>query len=57
MDNKNENGLVINQPNQLQADIFGGEQRVKKATSLDINVEEEAAVDCDEVSCNFICCS
>lgn len=42
MDNKNENGLVINQPNQLQADIFGGEQRVKKATSLDINVEEEA---------------
>lgn len=42
MDNKNENGLVINQPNQLQADIFGGEQRVKRATSLDINVEEEA---------------
>lgn len=42
MDNKNENGLVINQPNQLQADIFGGEQRVKKATSLDINIEEEA---------------
>lgn len=42
MDNKNENGLVINQTNQLQADIFGGEQRVKKATSLDINVEEEA---------------
>lgn len=42
MDNKNENGLVINQPNQLQADIFGGEQRVKRATSLDINIEEEA---------------
>lgn len=42
MDNKNENGLVINQPNQLQTDIFGGEQKVKKATSLDINIEEEA---------------
>lgn len=42
MDNKNENGLVVNQPNQLQTDIFGGEQRVKKATSLDISNEEEA---------------
>ena len=42
MDNKNENGLVINQPNQLQADIFGREQRVKRATSLNINIEEEA---------------
>ena len=42
MDNKNENGLVINQSNQLQADIFVGEQRVKRATSLDIDIEEEA---------------
>lgn len=42
MDNKMENGLVVNQPNQLQADIFGGEQRVKKATSLDLNNEEDA---------------
>ena len=42
MDNKMENGLVVSQPNQLQVDIFGGEQKVRKATSLNLNNEEDA---------------
>ena len=42
MDNKMENGLVVSQPNQLQVDIFGGDQKVRKATSLNLNNEEDA---------------
>ena len=36
-----QNGLVISGANQLQAGLFGGEERVKKATSLNLDDEHE----------------
>lgn len=41
MDEKIENGLVVPNNNQLQTGIFGGEQKVKKATSIDLSNEHD----------------
>ena len=42
MKEESENSLVVAMPNQLQSNMFGGESKVKKATSLDINNSEQA---------------
>ena len=41
MDEKIENGLVVPNNNQLTTGIFGGDTKVKKATSIDLNNEKD----------------
>lgn len=41
MEETKETGLVVPEMNQLTTNVFGGEERVKKATSLDLNDEEQ----------------
>ena len=41
MEETKETGLVVPEMSQLTTNVFGGEDRVKKATSLDLNDEEQ----------------
>lgn len=41
MDEKIETGLVVPNNNQLQTGIFGGESKVKKATSINLDNEKD----------------